>query len=82
MYLLQEKGMLKYKEAKLCDFNKIELTIPSNQRVKLIKLAYKPAFLKEDEVIFCKIWQYKAEIIIKKALHLKSIADKALLKSK
>jgi hypothetical protein len=74
--------MPKYQEAKLCDFNKIELRIPPNVRVKLIRLAYKPTFLKEEEVVFCKTWQWKSEVIIKKALHLKSISDKALLRAK
>ena len=72
--------MPKYKEPKICDFNRIELRIPSNQRVKLIKLAYKPNLLNEDEVVFCKTWQYKAEVVIRKALHLQSIAEKALIK--
>ena len=68
------------REAPLCDFSKIELRIPSNQRVKLIKLAYKSTLLKEEEVVFCKTWQYKAEVVIRKALHLQSIAEKALIK--
>ncbi len=70
------------KEVKLCDFNRIELKIPSNQRVKLIKLAYKPTFLNHEELVFCKTWQYKTELIINQALHLKSIAEKALLRIK
>jgi hypothetical protein len=46
--------MPKYKEAPLCDFRKIELRIPSNSRLRLIKLAYKPNYLSEEELIFCK----------------------------
>jgi hypothetical protein len=70
------------REPTLCNFDRIELRIPSNQRVKLIKLAYKPTFLKEEELVFCKVWQAKAEIVINNALHLKSIAEKALLRAK
>jgi hypothetical protein len=73
---------LSYKEPPLCNFSKIELRIPANSRLKLIKLAYKPTYLKEDELVFCKTWQYKTEIVIKQALHLQSIAEKALLKAK
>lgn len=69
-------------EARLCDFTKIELSIPYTVRIRLIKLSYKQTFLDADELMFCKIWQWKADMIIKKALHLRSISEKALLRAK
>lgn len=70
--------MPKYNEPKLCDFGKIELSIP---RARLIKLLFKKHYLDADEVIFLKALSWRAESAENKILHVRSIINKALLKA-
>lgn len=67
-----------YREPRLCDFSKIELTVP---RHKLIQLLFKRNFLQADETIFLKSMLWKSEAALNKLLHVKSICEKSLLKS-
>jgi hypothetical protein len=66
----------KYPE--LCEFNKIELSIP---RLKLIKLLFKKTYLSQDETIFLKGLLWKTEGANNKILHVQSIIEKVLRKS-
>jgi hypothetical protein len=71
--------MAKYNEPRLCDFNRISLSVP---RFKLIKLLLKRRHLQGEEVIFLKTLQYQIEVKENQILHVKSIIEKALLKAK
>jgi len=71
----QKRG---YKEPRLCDFNQVKLSVP---RHKVIKLLFKKSYLDFDELIFLKGLFWKVEAAENKILHLKSLVEKALLKS-
>ena len=66
------------KDPILCDFNRVEISIP---RVRLIKLAWKRGYLDYDETIFLRALTWRVEAAINKLLHVQSLAEKALLKS-
>ena len=66
------------KEPVLCNFDKVELSVP---RLKLIKCLFKKSFLTHDEMIFLKGLLWRAESADNKIRHIISIADRALLKS-
>ena len=65
-------------ESVLCDFNKVELSIP---RLRLIKLLFKKSYLDYEETIFLKALLWKTEAANYKILHVQSIIEKALRKS-
>lgn len=64
-------------EPELCEFNKIELSIP---RLRLIKLLFKKSYLDQDETVFLQGLLWKTESAANKILHVQSIIEKALLK--
>lgn len=69
----------KTSEPILCGFNKVELSVP---RLRLIKLAMRRGqYNTQEETIFLRVFQWKAEIALKKILHTLSLAEKGLLKS-
>ena len=65
-------------EPVLCDFNKVELSVP---RYKLIKLLFKKHYLAPDETVFLKGLLWKSEAAENKLAHVQSIIRKALLKA-
>ena len=68
----------KYTEVKLCDFNKVELSIP---RLRLVKLLFKKTYLTQEETHFLRVLLWKSESAENKILHIKSIIEKTLFKS-
>ena len=62
----------------LCDFNRISLSIP---RVKLIKMAFKQTYLDFDEIIILKALLLQIELAENKLAHVRSLIDKARLKT-
>jgi hypothetical protein len=70
--------MKKNSQVRLCEFTKVELSVP---RLKLIKLLLKRSYLTGDEIIFLKALRWKTESANNKILHVMSVIDKALLKS-
>lgn len=68
-------------EAILWDFGRVELDIPVSKRLKVLKLLDKKTYLTQDEATFLKALQWKAESAANKIAHVKSIIDKALIKS-
>ena len=66
------------KDPRLCDFNRVELSIP---RLKLLKLYFKRSYLTIEETIFLKALLWKTELTQNKIMHVRSIVDKTLLKS-
>lgn len=66
------------KDPRLCDFNRIELSVP---RLKLIKLLFKKSYLEAEETIFLKALLWKTESAEAKILHVRSIIEKILLKA-
>ncbi|MDD5355068.1 MAG: hypothetical protein PHY56_00800 [Candidatus Omnitrophica bacterium] len=67
-----------YNDPVLCDFNKVELSVP---RLKLVRLLFKKSYLTQDEAIFLRGLLWKTESANNKILHVQSIVEKALLKS-
>jgi hypothetical protein len=68
----------KKEEPRLCDFNRITCDIP---RVKLLKLVDKKRLLDHEEYIFLRAFLWKIELTENKVSHVKSLIEKALLKS-
>jgi hypothetical protein len=65
------------KDVRLCDFDRIAVSIP---RARLLKLVWKKSFLDPEETIFLKALLWKIESANNKILHVQSLAYKALLK--
>ena len=66
------------KDPQLCEFNKVELSIP---RLKLLKCYFKKGTISYDEMIFLRGLIWKCESANNKLLHIISIAEKSLRKS-
>ena len=67
-----------YKEPELCQFSKVEISVP---RARLLRLLGKKHYLTHEESVFLKVLIWRVEAANNKILHVRSIAEKALLKS-
>ena len=67
------------KPPRLCNFNKVELTVP---RLQLLRLLKKKTFLKRDEFVFTCDLLREAEAADNKIRHVISILEKILLKAR
>jgi hypothetical protein len=66
------------KEPTLCEFSKVEIRIP---RLKLIKLVWEKHFNQSDDTVFLMVLEARVEAAQNKLAHVRSLIDKALLKS-
>ena len=73
----REKG--EKKQPELCGFSCIKVKVP---RLRLVKLFWKRDFLSLDEQIFLKGLLWRAESAENQIRHIKSMVERALIKSK